>query len=236
MPATLICWRKKPNKQTKTTNQPNKIVTSPTLRGKSLWNSLPYSSPDVSALWDKSFSYQSTGSFISGKTQGHRIYPHPAHCITWTCSALPKGAHGMDCFAVSMHGATGAGEERKHGWHICLTDSITGTQAGGWLHYLSVLLQEYGCLCMLSLFNQFSYQKKWSFSFPETAGFCATKIQSRRKSHSLRHFLSAHTCTQLLNYSCDLKGAPYKSIKGMKDLNHIKWQKKQILEYPTLED
>lgn len=50
---------------------------------------LPYSGPQASALWDKSFSYQNRDSFMSGKTQGHSIHPHAAQSITWTCSALP---------------------------------------------------------------------------------------------------------------------------------------------------
>lgn len=37
--------------------------------------------------------------------------------------------------------------------------------------YLSVLLQEYGSLCMFSLFNQFSYKKRWSSAFQKQLHF-----------------------------------------------------------------
>jgi len=38
-----------------------------------------------------------------------------------------------------------------------------------------------------------SLQEKAEFIFSEVAGFCTTKLQSRGKPHTLRHFLPAHT-------------------------------------------
>lgn len=154
-----------------------------------LWSCPLYSSPYASALWDKSFSYQSRGSFMSGKTQGHSIHPHPAHCICWTCSAFPKRAHGTDCFAVSMHGVIcGPGKEKTQMDYLWYRISLGHRQKSNYITWV---------YCSRSMAASAYFL--WSTSFPTRKGrvqifrsswiFVLLNNKSRGKPHSLKHFL-----------------------------------------------
>lgn len=149
----------------------------------------------------------------------------------------PQGAHGADCFAVSMHGVTCGAEQRKHRRCIWLTVTRhywdTGrrvitlpecTAPGVWLplHTFSVQLV--------------FLQEKVEFQLFRTSWILCQKMKKYRKIPLTETLSVCSYMYSIAKLQLQFKKDTIKNIKGMKNFNHIKWQKKQILEYPALED
>lgn len=130
---------------------PTNYVTYPMLRGNP--------SGTLSCLLQPScFSSLRKKLFLSKQRELHE-WKNSAFILVlltaspWPALPFPREPMAQTVLLLACMESHVAQENRQNADGISVWQDITVAQTEMWLHYLSVLLQEYGCLCMPSLFN-----------------------------------------------------------------------------------